>query len=157
MVPSVFVQRQFMDPSQSECTDLEGDAAGNADCNVVINPTVLRAGWDEHFGYLRDQGYAMVIGEFGGNMDWPNGTRAAEQEMWSHITPGVDREWQDALVDYMVEKDIQGCYWSINPESGDTGGWYSHDYVPDTNESGWGTWGGFDSLKTALLKLLWGM
>jgi len=154
--PSVFVQNQFLDPSQPECADLDGDDAGRADCNIIIDTATIRTGWDEHFGYLRDQGFAMVVGEFGGNMDWPNGTRIAEQQMWSHIQPGVDQDWQNAFVDYMVDRNIQGCYWSINPESGDTGGWYEHLYDPISNESGWGTWLDFDARKTNLLQRLWG-
>jgi aryl-phospho-beta-D-glucosidase BglC (GH1 family) len=70
--PSVFVQRQFMDPNQPECEGLDGDEAGDADCNIVIDPARLEEGWEEHFGYLKDQGYAVVIGEFGGNFDWPD-------------------------------------------------------------------------------------
>jgi aryl-phospho-beta-D-glucosidase BglC (GH1 family) len=154
--PSVFAQQQFMDPAQPECEGLSGDEAGDANCNLVIDPAKLNAGWDEHFGYLREQGYAMVIGEFGGNMDWPNNTRVAEQEMWSHIEPGVDRVWQNTLVDYMKDKDIQGCYWSINPESVDTGGLYLHAYDPIDNKSDWGFWLDFDKRKTGLLKWLWG-
>ncbi len=154
--PSVFVQNQFMDPGQPECANLEGDEAGRADCNIVIDPAKSEAGWQEHFGYLKDQGYALVVGEFGGNMDWPNNTRAAEQAMWSHVQPGVDQQWQKTFVNYLVEKEIPACYWSINPESGDTGGWYNHAYVPDVNESGWGTWEGMDPRKTSLLKTLWG-
>ena len=57
----------------AQCAGLEGDAAGNARCNVVINPTLLRQGWEEHFGYLKQQGFAVVVGEFGGNLDWPGG------------------------------------------------------------------------------------
>jgi len=151
--PSVFVQSTFL---TGECAELEGDEAGEADCQITIDPERLIPGWEEHFGYLRDQGYAMVVGEFGGNMQWPNNTRAAEKEMWSHITTNVDEQWQNAFVDYMVENDIQACYWSINPESADTGGLYEHSYVPDTNESGWGTWLDFDTIKTALLRRLWG-
>ncbi len=155
--PSVFVQKMFMDPNQPECAGLEGDAAGDADCNIVINPAVLEPGWEEHFGYLRDQGYAVVVGEFGGNLDWPLGQASIrDRERWSHITPGVDGEWQDAFVDYMVENDIQGCYWSINPESGDTAGWYGHAYDPISNTAGWGEWLNFDQRKTNLLNRLWG-
>jgi endoglucanase len=151
--PSVFVQSNFL---TEECEGLEGDAAGEANCQIVIDPAKIEPGWDEHFGYLRAQGYAMVVGEFGGNMQWPNNTRAAEQEMWSHITTNVDEQWQNAFVDYMTENNIQACYWSINPESADTGGLYEHAHVPETNESGWGTWLGFDAIKTALVKRLWG-
>ena len=150
--PSVFVQSAFL---TGECAELEGDDAGRADCQITITPSKLAEGWQEHFGYLRDQGYAMIVGEFGGNMDWPRNTRAAEQEMWSHITTNVDEQWQNAFVDYMIEKDIEACYWSINPESADTGGLYEHSYVPDVNESGWGTWLNLDTRKTSLLQRLW--
>lgn len=155
--PSVLVQRMFMDPAQSQCAGLEGDAAGDANCNIVINPTQLRAGWEEHFGYLRDQGYAVVVGEFGGNLDWPLGqTSIRDRDRWSHITPGVDAQWQDAFVDYLADNNIEGCYWSINPESGDTAGWYGHAYDPVSNTAGWGEWRNFDQRKTNLLNRLWG-
>lgn len=154
--PSVFVQRQFMDPSDSGCAGLEGDEAASKGCNIVINPSLLREGWEEHFGFLRDQGFAVVMGEFGGNIEWPAKTRSAEQKAWSHITPGVvDIAWQNAFVDYMVEENIQGCYWSVNPESGDTGGWYDSPYVVETAESYWGQWTGLNGTKTQLLTRLW--
>jgi aryl-phospho-beta-D-glucosidase BglC (GH1 family) len=154
--PSVFVQRMFMDPAQAQCTGLEGDAAGDADCNIVINPTLLRAGWEEHFGYLRDQGYAVVVGEFGGNLDWPRGqANLRDRNRWGHITAPVDAQWQDAFVGYMVENKIDGCYWSINPESGDTAGWYGHEFDP-ISDQGWGIWRTFDQRKTNLLNRLWG-
>lgn len=155
--PSVFVQKMFMDPAQPECTGLEGDAAGDANCNIVINPTQLRQGWEEHFGYLRDQNFAIVVGEFGGNLDWPLGQASPrDRTRWSHITPGIDGQWQNAFVDYMVENQIEGCYWSINPESGDTAGWYGHAFDPISNEAGWGQWLNFDQRKTNLLNRLWG-
>jgi endoglucanase len=154
--PSVFVQKMFMDPAQSQCTGLEGDAAGDAKCNIVINPTQLQAGWEQHFGYLKSQGYAVVVGEFGGNLDWPAGQASIrDRNRWSHITPGVDAQWQNAFVDYMTSRGIEGCYWSINPESGDTAGWYGHAYDPVTNTAGWGEWRPFDQRKTNLLNRLW--
>jgi len=155
--PSVFVQKMFMDPAQTQCTGLEGDAAGDANCNIVINPTLLRAGWEEHFGYLKNQGFAVVVGEFGGNLDWPLGQASIrDRDRWNHVTPGVDAQWQNAFVDYMVSKGIEGCYWSINPESGDTAGWYGHAYDPISNTAGWGEWRAFDQRKTNLLNRLWG-
>lgn len=155
--PSVFVQKMFMDPAQPQCTGLEGDAAGDADCNIVINPTLLRQGWEEHFGYLRDQNYAIVVGEFGGNLDWPRGQASIrDRDRWGHITAPVDAQWQDAFISYMVENQIEGCYWSINPESGDTAGWYGHAYDPISNPAGWGEWRTFDQRKTNLLNRLWG-
>ena len=154
--PSVFVQPMFMDPAQPQCSGLDGDAAGDARCNIVINPTLLRAGWEEHFGYLRKQGYAVVVGEFGGNMDWPRGqANLRDRNRWGHITAPVDAQWQDAFVSYMVDNQIDGCYWSINPESGDTGGWYGHEFDP-VSDQGWGIWRTFDQRKTNLLNRLWG-
>ena len=155
--PSVFVQKSFLDPAQTACTGLEGDAAGDAHCNLVINPTLLRSGWEEHFGYLKDQGYAVVVGEFGGNLDWPGGQASLrDRARFGYLTPGFDSQWQNAFVDYAVSKGIEGCYWSINPESGDTAGWYGHAYDPVTNTSGWGQWLNFDQRKTNLLNRLWG-
>ncbi len=154
--PSVFVQKQFMDPTQAECTGLEGDAAAEPRCNIVIDPKRLEAAWDEHFGYLRDQGFAMIVGEFGGNLDWPAKATLADQKRWGYITPGiVDSAWQSTFVDYARKKDIQACYWAINPESGDTGGLYGHAYDPRTNTAGWGEWQPFDARKINLLKRLW--
>ena len=151
--PSVFVQKQFV--VGSVCQGLEGDEAGDNNCPIQIIPERLYPGWEEHFGYLRDQGYAMVIGEFGGNIDWPLLTRRAERERWRHIDTQVDLDWQNAFVDYMIEKNIQGCYWAINPESGDTGGLYYTPYRIDTNEDAWGTWGNFVSTKSELLQRYW--
>ena len=155
--PSVFVQRQFMDPAQSACAGLEGDAAGNAHCNVVINPTLLRNGWEEHFGYLKQQGFAVVVGEFGGNLDWPAGPASIrDRTRFGYLPTGSDAQWQNAFVDYLVSKGIEACYWAINPESGDTAGWYGHAYDPVTNTAGWGEWRPFDTRKTTLLTRLWG-
>jgi aryl-phospho-beta-D-glucosidase BglC (GH1 family) len=156
--PSVFVQRMFMDPAQAKCKGLEGDAAGDAKCSIVIDPTLLRAGWEEHFGYLKDRGYAVVVGEFGGNMEWPVGQASLrDRNRYGYLTDRtVDEQWQNAFVDYLVSKGIEGCYWSINPESGDTGGWYGHAYDPISNTQGWGEWRAFDTKRTALLKKLWG-
>ncbi len=155
--PSVAVQPMFMDPAQPQCTGLEGDAVGDAKCNIVINPEILRPGWEEHFGYLKDLGYAIVVGEFGGNMDWPGGTASTrDQRRYSYLTDKtVDAKWQNAFVDYMIEREIEGCYWSINPESGDTGGWYGHAYDPISNTGGWGEWRAFDTRKTTLLNRFW--
>jgi endoglucanase len=155
--PSVFVQRQFMDPAQTQCTGKEGDAAGDLRCNVVVNPTLLRQGWEAHWGYLKQLGFAIVVGEFGGNLDWPRGPAAIrDQNRWGYLATGLDGQWQNAFVDYMVSKGVEGCYWAINPESGDTAGWYGHAYDPISNTAGWGEWLPFDTRKTTLLNRLWG-
>ncbi len=153
--PSVFVQSMFMDPAEPECEGLSGDEAGDLGCNIVINPELLRPGWEEHFGYLRDMGYAIVVGEFGGHYNWPQGSSERDLARWGYITDNVDEQWQNAFVDYMDEKNIEACYWSINPESGDTGGLYSHAYDPISNTGGWGTWTGFEEGKWSMLNRLW--
>ena len=153
--PSVFVQKQFMDPAQPECEGLEDQEAADLQCNIKIDYDTLATGWEEHFGFLRDRGYAVVIGEFGGHWDWPAGGPPRDQEKWSYIDAGIDEEWQQTFVDYMIDEDIQACYWSINPESEDTGGLYSHAY--DDDEAGWGTWEGLFTPKWNMLKRLWGM
>ena len=125
----------------------------------MINPTLLRQGWEEHFGYLKALGYAVVVGEFGGNMDWPHGTASLrDQNRFGYLT--------DNTIDATVAERLRGLpdleghydtiYWSINPESGDTGGIYTTPYRAGSNESGWGTWGAFDSRKITLLRRLWG-
>ena len=68
-------------------------------------PKNMESIWDAHFGYLTNKGYTLAIGEFGGRY------------------VGKDKIWQDAFVDYLIKKDIKNFfYWSLNPNSGDTGG-----------------------------------
>ncbi|MBN2532201.1 MAG: cellulase family glycosylhydrolase, partial [Spirochaetales bacterium] len=155
--PSVYVQMQFMDPSQTECEGKEGDEAGDMHCNIVIDPAYISQGWEEHFGYLKDLGYAISINEWGGNPDWPDKAEERMQDRWGWLPDHtIDWQWQEALVDYMISRGIcDSCYWSINPESGDTGGLFIHAYDPYNNTGGWGTWEGQDSRKLQLLNRLW--
>jgi endoglucanase len=79
--PSVCTEPMFADTvAQPECAGLVEDAFGNAKCKIVIDPAKLEPGWQEHFGYLRALGYAVCIGEFGGNMDWPNKAESPHAE-----------------------------------------------------------------------------
>ncbi len=55
----------------------------------------------------------------------------------------------------MVSKGIESCYWSINPESGDTLGWYTTPFDPVSNTGGCGEWGPFDGRRSALLNKVW--
>lgn len=71
--------------------------------------------WDQHFGSLVDEGYAIVPGEFGGR--------------YGHAGHPTDRAWQNRLVEYLRERGItSGFYWSWNPNSGDTGGLLQDDW-----------------------------
>jgi hypothetical protein len=156
--PSVYVQKMFMDPAQPECADMEGDEAGDNQCNIVINASLLEQGWQEHFGYLKALGYAVCIGEWGGNPEWPGGKASLrDQDRYGYLTDKtVDWQWQTAFVDYLLSVNITDTiYWSINPESGDTGGIYTHAYDPVNNTGGWGTWNSPNQQKLDLLARLW--
>jgi hypothetical protein len=117
----------------------------------------LEAGWEEHFGYLKDLGYAVCIGEFGGNMEWPNKSEARHRARYSYLTDKTtDEQWQNAFVNYLIKKKMyDSFYWSINPESADTYGIFKSPYDPVSNTTGWGTWSQVDSKKLNLLGRLW--
>jgi hypothetical protein len=156
---SVFVGKQFVDNSVPACVGLSGDAAGDAKCPLIMpSAATLRAGWQSQWGYLKAQGYAVVIGEWGGNYIWPGGKASLrDQNRYSYVTDRtIDQRWQNALVDYLISVGIDDTiYWSINPESGDTGGMYTTPYDPVSNTGGWGTWAGLDSAKMTMLHRLW--
>ena len=79
-------------------------------------PDNLPAIWDAHFGYLADAGKSVIPGEFGGQ--------------YGHGGDPNDIIWQDAIVDYFLEKNITNFfYWSWNPNSGDTGGILQNDWT----------------------------
>ena len=156
--PSVCTQPMFADlNAQPECAGLIEDAFGNAKCQIVIDPAKLEVGWEEHFGYLKALGYAVCIGEFGGNMDWPNKAETRMQNRYSYLADKtVDQQWQTAFVNYLIKVGIlNSFYWSINSESSDTYGIYTTPYDPISNKGGWGTWSGTDSRKLSLLAKLW--
>jgi endoglucanase len=156
--PSVCTQPMFADlDAQPECAGLVEDAFGNAKCKIKIDPAKLEPGWHEHFGYLRALGYAVCIGEYGGNMDWPNKAEARMQQRYSYLTDKTtDKQWQEAFVNYLIREGIyDSFYWSINPESSDTYGIFTTPYDPLSNPGGWGTWLSVDTRKTSLLKKLW--
>jgi hypothetical protein len=155
--PSVFVQKQFMDQSDPNCVGLEEEDAAANECQVVIDPDYLAQGWEEHFGYLKDLGYAVVIGEWGGNKTFPDGAEPRKQDMFGYLNDNtVDWQWQQALADYLISKGMgSNFYWSMNPESGDTGGIYGQEYDPINNTAGWGTWTEPDMEKVAMLEEIW--
>jgi hypothetical protein len=156
--PSVCIQPMFADlNAQPQCAGLQEDAFGDAKCQIVIDPAKLEVGWQEHFGYLKSLGYAICIGEFGGNMDWPNLAEPRTQNRYSYLTDKTtDLQWQNAFMNYLMKIGINDyIYWSVNPESIDTYGIYRTPYDPITNTGGWGTWSGIDSRKMTLLTKLW--
>jgi endoglucanase len=87
--------------------------------------------WNSHFGHLFGKGYTVIPGEFGGKY-----TTNAQKSL-------DDKLWQDSFVTYLLSKGTRSFfYWSLNPNSGDTGGIYLDD------------WKTFDTAKLALLQRL---
>ncbi len=74
--------------------------------------------WRAHFGYLVPR-HALAVGELGGHYD---DARAAGEVAWN-----------DALVAWLATLDrgnpASFYYWSLNPNSGDTGGLYLDDWT----------------------------
>lgn len=71
--------------------------------------------WDQHFGFVWNEGYTVVPGEFGGQY----GEADAR-----------DDDWQIAFVDYLIAHETCNFfYWSWNPNSGDTGGILDDDWA----------------------------
>ena len=67
-------------------------------------PQNMPAIWNRHFGYLVEQGATVVVGEWGG------------------LFHGDDRKWQEEFANFLRIKGLSSFYWSLNPNSGDTGG-----------------------------------
>jgi endoglucanase len=77
-------------------------------------PNNLPARWDRFWGYLKKEGTAPVLmGEFG--------TRLATTS---------DTQWLDALTRYLGSgaRGFDWTFWSLNPNSGDTGGLLLDDW-----------------------------
>jgi endoglucanase len=82
-------------------------------------PSNLPGVWDSHWGYLVSGQIApVVLGEFGGRSvgDDPEG------------------EWQRALMDYVQQHGVGWLNWSFNPDSSDTGGLLSDDWLTVVQE-----------------------
>jgi endoglucanase len=93
-------------------------------------PANLPAIWEQHFGQF-SASHAVVIGEWGGR--------------YGHGGDPDDRVWQDALVDWLIAKEMRSTfYWSWNPNSGDTGGILQDDWTNVWQD------------KMVLLNRLWG-
>lgn len=86
-------------------------------------PANLPAIWDRNWGHLKKSGTAPVlVGEFG-----------------STLTAAKDQQWLAKLLDYMGKgtAGFDFTYWSLNPNSGDTGGILKDDWTTvDTLKQG---------------------
>ncbi|MNI38010.1 Endoglucanase E1 precursor [compost metagenome] len=78
-------------------------------------PSNMPALWDATWGYISKEGIApLIVGEFGGR---------------SVDTSSEEGKWQNALVDYIGANNLYWTYWTLNPNSGDTGGLLLDDWV----------------------------
>ncbi|MDD2769089.1 MAG: cellulase family glycosylhydrolase [Methylococcus sp.] len=94
-------------------------------------PNNMPAIWNAHFGQFKDSGYTLAIGETGGK--------------YGHGGDAKDKVFQNALVDYLLAKQIKHLfYWAWNPNSGDTGGILQDDWTHAWQD------------KVDLLNRLWG-
>ena len=74
----------------------------------------VRDVWEGNFGFLVNKGLAVVPGEYGSKY-YPN---------------SADRTWINKFTEYMGDKGIcSSFYWSLNPDSGDTGGLLIDDWT----------------------------
>ena len=84
-------------------------------------PDNMPARWDEYWGYLKKSNTAPVLmGEFGTTLQDPK-----------------DQLWLAKLLSYMGKgtSGMDFTYWTLNPNSGDTGGILKDDWVTvDTNK-----------------------
>lgn len=67
-------------------------------------PQNMPAIWRRHFGHLATSGATVVVGEWGG------------------FFRGKDRQWQESFARYLKDNRLSSFYWSLNPNSEDTGG-----------------------------------
>jgi endoglucanase len=76
-------------------------------------PANLPAVWDTHWGYLVKNKIAPVwIGEFG-----------------TKDTDPRDQQWLRSLAGYIEGQGLSFAFWSLNPDSGDTGGILQDDWT----------------------------
>lgn len=76
-------------------------------------PKNLPAVWDKYWGYLvRNNIAPVLIGEFGTRYEAPK-----------------DRQWLESFRSYIEQYKLNWTYWSLNPDSGDTGGLLLDDWT----------------------------
>ncbi len=90
-------------------------SAHNYGRSVVATTPVVKEllwyDWDINFGRVRDEGYSVIIGEYGGRTD-------------------IDQEWMILFSDYLIEKNMTDAFfWSLGPNSGDVAGILLDDWT----------------------------
>jgi endoglucanase len=74
-------------------------------------PANLPALWDTTWGNLATTA-PVLIGEFG-----------------TKLATDTDRKWLDSLTHYIAARGMSFTFWSLNPDSGDTGGILADDWI----------------------------
>jgi endoglucanase len=81
--------------------------------NAPDYPDNLRAVWEKYWGYLVTENIAPVlIGEFG-----------------TRLETDKDRQWLRSFQAYIRQNKLSWVFWSLNPDSGDTGGLLLDDWT----------------------------
>lgn len=76
-------------------------------------PNNMPAIWDKFWGYLQEGNIApIMVGEFG-----------------STLQTTSDQEWFQAFTTYIQQHSLNWTFWSLNPDSGDTGGLLNNDWT----------------------------
>ncbi len=69
--------------------------------------------WDKYWGYLQKNNIApIMVGEFG-----------------SKLQTTSDQQWFSAFTSYIKQNSLNWTFWSLNPDSGDTGGLLADDWT----------------------------
>ena len=81
--------------------------------NDFTTQTLLDDYWYGSWAYINEENIApLLIGEWGGTLDG-----------------GKNEQWMNLIRDYMKDNVIHHTFWCLNPNSGDTGGLLSYDFV----------------------------
>jgi endoglucanase len=89
-------------------------------------PNNMPAYWDKYFGFTQSLGHTLAIGEFGG--------KYGHDDQFSPANP-KDIIWQNKIIDYFIEKKVCNFfYWSLNPDSTDTGGIFKPNWLEPWND-----------------------
>eukprot|EP00899_Mesostigma_viride_P027047 jgi/Mesvir1/7527/Mv19276-RA.1 len=84
--------------------------------NDTNYPNNLPPTWDMHFGFVANRtGQPIIVGEWGGHYDTLRGSED-------------DTLWQMEFRDYLLSNNFASFYWSVNPNSVDTGGLLEDDW-----------------------------
>lgn len=102
LLPDILLDRVVFSPHTYGSSVVPGTTS---DVNI------LRSNWDYTFGFLRDMGFPIAIGEWGGQTY-------------------LDQGWMNALVDYLMVKNCTNqFFWSLGPNSGDVAGILLDDWT----------------------------